>query len=422
MGGVTRLTQQVADAFLPSPPPVLGVAVSGGGDSIALLHLMHGLCTAHGTRLRAVTVNHGLRAEAADEACEVERYCASIGVPHDTLLWDEWDGKGNLQNVARIARYQRMAAWAREHGLDTIALGHTADDQAETVLMRLARRSGVNGLSGMRSRVLREGVTWVRPLLRSSREDLREYLRVCRIGWAEDPSNEDLTYDRIKARRALVLLADLGIDATGLCMVAEQMAEARRALDWQTFLAAKDLACVYAGAIVLSERKLRILPDEIQRRLLVHAVNWVSGTAYPARRAAVTNLMTALRKGQGGTADGVQARRIGRYIWVFRELDAVRQVETPPDRLWDDRWRFEARAADAATRAADLRVRALGETGLQQCPNWRETKLPHAVLLSTPAIWRGDEVVSAPLAGFGQTWHADVEDGEDTFFAALLTH
>lgn len=407
---------------MPSPPPVLGVAVSGGGDSMALLHLMHGLCTLHGTKLRAVTVNHGLRAEAADEACEVKRYCASIGVPHDTLLWDDWDGKGNLQNVARTARYQRMAAWAQDKGLDTIALGHTADDQAETVLMRLARRSGVNGLSGMPARVMRERVTWVRPLLRASREELREYLRVQRVGWADDPSNEDLTFDRIKARHALVLLAELGIDATGLSVVAEQMAEARKALNWQTFLAAKDLASVDAGAITLCERRLRILPDEIQRRLLVHAVNWVSGSAYPARRGAVAHLMAALRKGQGGTADGVQARRIGKHIWVFRELDAVRQVETPPDSLWDDRWRIEAAAPDPTASAADLRVRALGEVGLQQCPGWRETKRPHAVLLSTPAVWRGDEVVSAPLAGFGQTWHADVDGGEDTFFAALLTH
>ncbi len=416
-----RLTQQVADAFLSKPPAVLGVAVSGGGDSMALLHLLHGLCTLHGTKLRAVTVNHGLRAEAADEACDVARYCARIGVQHDTLLWDDWDGKGNLQSAARDARYKRMAEWAAKRGLSTIALGHTADDQAETVLMRLARRSGVNGLSGIPARTLREGITWVRPLLRASREELRDYLRTQHISWADDPSNQDLTYDRIKARHALVLLADLGIDAAGLSVVAEQMSEARSALDWQTFLAAKDLAQVDAGAISLCERKLRILPGEIRRRLLVHAVNWVSGAAYPARRAAISHLLSALRKGQGGTADGVQVRRIGKRIWVFRELNAVREVEAPPDGLWDDRWRIVAAAANPES-VAELSVRALGEDGLQQCPAWRETMRPHAVLLSTPAVWRGNEVVSAPLAGYGQTWHADLDGGEDTFFAALLTH
>ncbi|MGJ8618282.1 MAG: tRNA lysidine(34) synthetase TilS, partial [Sulfitobacter sp.] len=134
-----RLTQQVADAFLPHPPDVLGVAVSGGGDSMALLHLLHGLSALHGTKLRAVTVNHGLRPEAASEAQMVQAFCATLGVQHDTLMWKDWDGIGNLQNAARQARYQMMADWATIHGISTIALGHTADDQAETFLMRLAR-------------------------------------------------------------------------------------------------------------------------------------------------------------------------------------------------------------------------------------------------------------------------------------------
>lgn len=417
---VPRLTQQVADAFLPSPPDKIGVAVSGGGDSMALLHLMHGLCTLHGTKLRAVTINHGLRAEAAQEADHVGQACAKLGVLHDTLLWDDWDGRGNLQSVARTARYERMAAWAESHGLNTIALGHTADDQAETVLMRLARRSGVNGLSGIPERALREGVTWVRPLLRATREELRTYLRLQNISWIEDPSNEDLTFDRIKARKALGLLGELGIDVAGLSVVAEQMTEARIALDWQTFLAAKEIAQVDAGAVILDERKLRLLPDEIQRRLLVRAVNWISGASYPARRAAVANLKRALRQGQGGTADGVHARRVGRYVWIFRELRAVQELETAPTDLWDDRWRLVA--PDPSVTCGEMTVRALGDEGLQQCPDWRDSGRPHAVLLSTPAIWKGDRVVAAPLAGMGQTWHADIEGGEESFFAALLTH
>ena len=164
-----RLTQQVANAFLPHPPEVLGVAVSGGGDSMALLHLMHGFCSFHAIKLRAVTVNHGLRAEAASEAGMVRRYCATLGVRHDTLLWNDWNGTGNLQNAARDARYGLMAAWAKEHDINTIALGHTADDQAETFLMRLGRRSGVDGLAAMSNRIIREGVTFVRPLLAAIR-------------------------------------------------------------------------------------------------------------------------------------------------------------------------------------------------------------------------------------------------------------
>lgn len=415
-----RLTQQVAAAFLPSPPDVVGVAVSGGGDSMALLHLMHVLCTLHGSKLRAVTVNHGLRAASADEADHVGDCCARLGIPHDTLLWDDWDGKGNLQSVARDARYSRMADWARGHGLNTIALGHTADDQAETFLMRLARKSGVTGLSGMPQRVMREGIIWVRPLLGASRQDLRHYLREQQITWIEDPSNEDLTFERVRARQTLDLLQDLGINAGVLSDVAEQMAEARKALDWQTFLAAREIATIDAGAVVLCDRKMRILPEEIQRRLLVHAVSWISGATYPPRRGAVANLMRGLRKGQAGTADGVHARRIEGRIWVFRELNAVREVQSDPETLWDQRWRVSPSDPDGDWQ--DVTVRALGQEGLQQCPDWRASGLPHEVLLSTPAVWRGDDVVAAPLAGWGQKWHADVDGGKEAFFAALLTH
>ena len=406
---------------MPKPPAVLGVAVSGGGDSMALLHLMHVMCTLHGTKLRAVTVNHGLRAEAASEACVVSKYCATLGVPHDTLLWDDWDGKGNLQSVARDARYKRMTIWAHEHGINTVALGHTADDQAETFLMRLARRSGVNGLSGIPRRIVREGTTWVRPLLAASRDDLRSYLSAQQIDWVEDPSNEDTTYERVRARQTLHLLQNLGITAAVLSDVTEQMKDARKALDWQTFLAAREIAEIDAGAVVLCERKLRILPDEIQRRLMVHSVNWISGTNYPARRAAVANMMSGLRKGQAGTADGVHARRVGGRIWIFRELNAVRETRSEPDNLWDQRWRLLP-PDDPNGEWRNVTVRALGSDGLQQCPDWRTSGRPQEVLLSTPAVWRGNTVVAAPLAGWSQKWHADVDGGTETFFAALLTH
>ena len=415
-----RLTQQVAEAFLPNPPEVLGVAVSGGGDSMALLHLLHGLCTLHGTKLRAVTVNHGLRAEAASEARMVQQFCATFGILHDTLLWDAWDGTGNLQSAARDARFALMSAWAAEHGIGTIALGHTADDQAETFLMRLARRSGVNGLAGMSPRIIREGVTWVRPLLKASRAELRGYLQSQDVPWTEDPSNDDTAFERVKARQILEVLAPLGIDAQGLSAVAEHMAQARTALDWQTYLAARDIAKVDAGAIVICERKLRILPHEIQRRLFVSAVNWISNETYPARHAAITSLMQALRKGQAATLEGCHARRVGGQIGVFRDHNAVKNVQPPPDELWDARWHLTT--ADTSDKWRNVTVRALGKEGLEQCVDWRASGRPHAVLLSTPAVWRGDVVVAAPLAGWSQKWHADVIGGEETFFAALLTH
>ncbi len=414
------LSDCLSEAFLPHPPKRLGVAVSGGSDSTALLHMLHMFCQRHDIELHAVTVDHGLRVEAAEEAAHVARYCAGIGVPHDTLLWLDWNGEGNLQKAARDARYRKMAGWAGSRGIDMIAVGHTADDQAETVLMRLARRSGVDGLSAMRRRTQREGITWVRPLLHTRREALRSYLTHRQITWVDDPSNEDDRYDRIKARKALALLTPLGLSVEALGEVAKNMAETRRALEWQTFLAAKKMARLAAGGVVLDETLLRLQPDELQRRLMVKAINWVNGNTYAPRRAALVSVGEALCNGQAATVAGCQLRRIATRIWVFREYNAVREIETATDALWDGRWKLTP--SQPAHHDPELRVRALGMAGLEQCPDWRTSGLPHVVLQSTPAIWKGDELVAAPLAGYPQNWQAELAETEDTFFAVLLSH
>lgn len=414
------LTNFVSEAFLPHPPKSMGVAVSGGSDSLALLHLLNEFCDKQNVKLHAVTVNHGLRAEAGEEARTVANQCASIGVPHDTLLWKEWAGKGNLQQAARDARYSKIADWARDLRIDTIAVGHTADDQAETILMRLARRSGVDGLAGMNSRMVRNGITWVRPLLRTRRDLLRLYLEGRGISWINDPSNDDDRFDRVKIRKALALLEPLGVDADVLSDVADHMLQARKALDWQTFLAAKHIVSIEAGAVVLDETLLRLQPDEIQRRLIVKAINWVSGGIYPPRTQAVSKLITSLRAGQAGTVDGCHIRRIAARIWVFRELNAVAEHKTMTQSLWDGRWRITP--DHPASHAPNLQVRALGMEGLEQSAQWRATGFPHVVLQSTPAVWDGPELVAAPLAGCPQNWRIELDGGSDAFFAALLSH
>ncbi|MEM9967682.1 MAG: tRNA lysidine(34) synthetase TilS [Pseudomonadota bacterium] len=415
-----QLLDEIAQSFLPRPPKVLGVAVSGGSDSAALLQLLHELTKVHSTRLHVVTVDHGLRAEGAAEARLVAARCENLGVPHETLRWEGWNGKGNLQNAARVARYDKIADWARRKGICTVALGHTANDQAETVLMRLARRSGVDGLSAMRMRTQRGGVNWVRPLLSITREALRDYLKSKDLCWIDDPSNQDTQFDRIKARQALDVLSPLGIDVTGLAEVAEHMSKCQQALDWQTFLIAKDIVRLNAGAVVFGERDLGLLPDEIQRRLFVNAMRWISGSVYTPRQRSVLNLITALRDGQAGTLDGCHARREGDEIWIFRELNAISDSRSGLEALWDGRWRI--RPKEGAPAAGELSVGPLGAAGLAQCPNWRSSGLPHAVIMSTPAVWRGDTLVAAPFAGLDRDWHVELAGGDDTFFATILTH
>lgn len=371
-------------------PPVLGLAISGGGDSVALLMLAVGA----GIDCRAVTVDHGLRAGSAAEAADVASLCARHGIPHRTLHW-HWDGAGNLPDAARRARRRLMAEWAVGEGVGHIALGHTRDDVAETFLMRLARGAGLDGLSAMQGSWTEQGVTWHRPLLQVGREELRDYLRASGVPWAEDPSNSDPAYDRSRARAALSCLP-LGLTTERLAEVAGHLAKARTALEAATDTAARRHIRIDHGDVLIDPEGL---DPEMVRRLLLRAVAWIGHNSYPPRGASVTRAMDALRLGQPAAVQGCGMVAQRGAIRVYREWAAVRRLSGPVDRPWD-RWRLSGPVA------GDLHIAALGAAGLRHCPAWRGTGLPRRSLVSSPAVWRGEMLVAAPLAGLPNGWTA----------------
>lgn len=209
---------------LPKSGGNIGVAVSGGGDSMALLALLHRWGTPKSRTIFAATVDHGLRPEARAEADFVAKWCSARGIQHRTLTIPSLSGSGNLQASARNARYEALVDWADSvQRFMTVLTAHTMDDQAETVLMRLARGSGAEGLAGMDPVRWWQGVKWIRPLLGFRRTDLREWLREEGVPWIEDPSNDDTRFDRIKARQALEVLGPLGISVEGLAATADRL-------------------------------------------------------------------------------------------------------------------------------------------------------------------------------------------------------
>lgn len=410
------ICDRITGFFLPAPPIALGVAVSGGSDSLGLLVVLAQWAAEGGPTIHAVTVDHGLRAEAASEAQEVARHCAELGVTHDTLTWGGWTGEGNLQHRAREARYDLMSDWAKSRGIDQVAVAHTADDQAETFLMRLARESGLDGLSAMAERKRHGGTVFCRPALGVRREDLRDILRSRGMSWIEDPSNANTDYDRVKAREALAVLEPLGITAPGLARTAVHLAEARNTLNWYAFIAARDLAHVQAADVVIDLRKFRILPDEICRRVLLEALKWVSGAQYGPRGKTLELLMESLRGGTDMTLHGCHVSVNTQEVRVSREFKAVEGLEIQAPCAWDDRWRLEGPWQE------DMRIAALGTDGVLQCPAWRETGLPLRSLYASPAVWRGAELIAAPLAGLNNGWRAENLRPEEDFFAAFLSH
>lgn len=387
-------------AFGPDAPPRVGVAVSGGGDSMALLVGLH----AAGFDLAAVTVDHGLRAGSAAEAAEVGRFCAGIGVPHSVLSWQGTAAAGNLMDAARRARLRLIGAWAQGQGIADVALGHTADDEAETFLMRLGREAGLEGLAGMRRRFVAEGVTWHRPLLGVTRADLRAALRARGLGWIDDPSNDNPRFGRVRARQALARLAPLGITPATLGAVVRNLAAADAVLTETLcrFVAAQ--VTTPAGDVVIGRAGFADLPPELQRRLLNAALRWISGSEYPPRAAKVADLLAGLAAQPDRTLHGCRIRAGRETIRLTREAAAVATLRVSVGDLWD-RWALTGPAAPG------LEIAALGDEGLLQCPHWRETGLPRASLLASPAVWHGEALIAAPLAGLENGWKARIDCG-----------
>jgi tRNA(Ile)-lysidine synthase len=252
----------------------------------------------------------------------------------------------------------------------------------------------------------------VRPVLGQMRADLRGYLRRHGIGWVDDPTNDDDTFARIKARKALAVLAPLGITVAGLNATMNHLSDAQAALRDTLLTAAKLHVTETAGALQISRAGFDGMPVDLQRRLLLGVIGWLSGDAYPPRTAKQVTLLRTMREGRDTTLNGCRFRVTRDAIRILREPKAVAAIETPTTALWDHRWHLEG------PHAPDLTIRALGD-GLRQIANWRETGLPRDALLVSPAVWRGDALIAAPLAGFTEGWTATLRPG---FASFLLSH
>jgi tRNA(Ile)-lysidine synthase len=284
----------------------LGLAVSGGPDSLGLLLLAQ---SAIPGRLAVATVDHGLRPEAAGECAMVAAVCAERGIPCAVLTVQT--GAGNRQAAARAARYAALAGWAGREGLSALATAHHADDQAETLVMRLNRASGLSGLAGVRARGVVPGgeLPLVRPLLRWRREELAEIVARAGLEPARDPSNADDAYDRVRIRKAL---ADAEwLDPEALSESAAHLADADEALDWLVAREWDERISIAAGGAIRFEPGV---PRAVALRVVARIVE---GFGSPARGGAIARLVDGLERGAGGNVAGVAAS-LEDGGWLFR--------------------------------------------------------------------------------------------------------
>jgi tRNA(Ile)-lysidine synthase len=332
--------------------PAIVLAVSGGPDSVALMWLAARWhrALARGPRLIAVTVDHGLRPKSAAEAREVKRLARALDLPHRTLRWTGTKPKTGLPAAARSARYRLLAQAARAGGATHIFTAHTRDDQAETLLMRLVRGSGMAGLAAMARVTEREGLKLARPFLNVSKAQLIATLKKARLGFADDPTNRDLNFTRPRIRTLMPVLAAEGGDSRNLARLASRLARANTAVERMVdgaehYLALRDRQASQAKPAISGLDVKRVdaggfdavafaaMPEEIRVRLLLRAIDRF-GREGPAELGKVEALLAALDRTMAesvaGCRKGLKQTLAGALVSLVDER--IRVEPAPPRR------------------------------------------------------------------------------------------
>jgi tRNA(Ile)-lysidine synthase len=269
----------------------VAVAVSGGGDSMALLLLAARWASDNGHPLTALTVDHGLRADSAAEAALVGRWLAGRGIAHVVLRWQGNKPASGLQEAARTARYDLMADWAARNGVADLLLAHQQDDQAETMIMRLMRGSGISGLAAMRSVSMRGGLRLHRPLLPVSRARLRTTLGVFGQEWIEDPSNEQLRFARPRVRRLVTALGE----GPRLAALAEEFARLDALLDAAAARLGGALVSRAGAEVSVDRPGFRTAPEPVAGRLLRTLIGEIGGADFAPRSDRLSRAFARIR-------------------------------------------------------------------------------------------------------------------------------
>ena len=315
------------------------LAVSGGPDSTALMLLAARWRAARrkGPALLAVTIDHGLRRESAAEARAVEELARRLGIPHRTLRWRGKKPETGIQEAARVARYRLLAQAANAAKARCVLTAHTLDDQAETVLLRMMRGSGLTGLGAM-TQVSRlpawetDEIVLVRPLLDIPKARLIATLDRAKVEFVRDPSNRDPRFTRPRLRDLMPALAREGLDARRLAILARRLRRAEAAIEMAVGVAASAVLqrpWSGQGAIVLDAVKFDRLPAEVALRLLARAIGQV-GDEGPAELAKVEVLFDELR-GAATSPRGARLRRTLAGALVTRSADSL-AIERAPAR------------------------------------------------------------------------------------------
>ena len=384
----------------------VAVAVSGGADSLCLAVLLHKI-----QPIVALIVDHGLRPESANEAQQTFEKLQALGMQSEILVWrHDKVPTGNIQAAARESRYELMRDWCKRHQIKFLCTAHHMDDQAETVLLRLARGSGVYGLAGMsEKRDLGEGVVLVRPVLDVSKQRLVAALMEQNLEWVDDPSNQNAAFDRVKVRNFLANPPLEGLRADRLAATAERLRRSRKALEFYQHRWLLDAVEFFdEGYAVLDRRQFVDVPEDISLRAMNSVIQFAGGGGYAPRFEKLLRLTDALldENFKGYTLSGVQFTPLSAcQILVSREKSALAPPETIDEGnlVWDNRFSVDVSNCSSEH---NLLIGPL-EDHFRSRPDEDLTDLkemidniPKVVLPTLPAFFEGERLIAVPHLGY----------------------
>ena len=362
------------------------VAVSGGGDSMALLHLaLNWRGSPHG--LVALTVDHALRENSAKEARRVRRWCDGLGVEHHTLKWRHDLITTGIQAKARKARYDLMSAWCAKHGIAVLLTAHTTEDQAETVAMRLKRTDSKRSLAAIWPETKWNDLRVLRPLLNEQRVDLRTYLTGLRQAWIEDPSNENEKFERVRIRKSAppATLARKAAVAQRYVLAIEAKAKA-----W----CAKYFTITAFGMISFPPARFQTQKREVADAILCRVIELAGGT--PPDAARRHRFIAWLQ--EGTESPGQPRRTLGGALFARRKRAVVAarepaRIDAKPVKLvagkpviWDGRFQVSGPAGSSIVLASGHKLLKSND------------EIPALVQAGWPLVMQRGKLLATPLA------------------------
>lgn len=329
------------------PPAHIAVAVSGGADSMCLALLAQKWCAHHNITLTALTVDHGLRKESAQEAKSVAAQLKAVGIQHKILRWKGEKPTARIEEKAREARYQLLCDFCRRKKIPILLLAHHQQDNIETFFLRLCKASGLTGLGGMHPIKRRNGILLMRPLLQAEKSDIITYLTRHKMQWVEDPMNQNPAFERVHWRQQMPLLEKMGLKTAYLTKTMKRLRRAENALNQMTDSVLNKIYPDDRGFIPIPLDLFNQQPEEIQLRLLLRLIPLVGGKESPLSFDRVESIIS--EKPQRTTIGNCCLVRQKNTLFITKEAARMPAPLPIPAKKWIQWDRFQIYSSTAGT-------------------------------------------------------------------------